>query len=73
MNIAIIDDAVWEPDENFTLTIDTSLLPSNVKVTEPHNTTVTILSVDGKSDLLRMYVCEALGHKSWLCITELGN
>ena len=55
LNITIINDAVWELDEYFTLTIDASSLPSNVNVTEPgNNTTVTILNDDGKSD------CEAL-------------
>ena len=51
LNITIIDDAVWELDEYFTLTIDTSSLPSNVNVTETdNNTIVTILNDDGKSD-----------------------
>ena len=59
LTITIIDDTVWELNEDFTLTIDTSSLPSNVTVTKPGNTTVTILSDDGKSNL-RNNFCKAL-------------
>ena len=45
LNITIIDDTVWEPNEDFTLTINASSLPSNVNVS---NTTVTIMNDDGK-------------------------
>ena len=48
LNITIIDDTIWEPNEDFTLTINASSLPSNVKVAKPLNTTVTILNDDGK-------------------------
>ena len=48
LNITIINDTIWEPNENFTLTINTSSLPSNVNVAEPGSTTVTILNDDGK-------------------------
>ena len=47
LNITINDDTVWEPNEDFTLTINASSLPSNVNVTEPCSTTVTILNDDG--------------------------
>ena len=52
LNITITNDTVWEPNEEFTLTIDASSLPSNVKVAKPLNTTVTILNDDGKSGLI---------------------
>ena len=52
LEITIIDDTIWEPNEDFTLTINTSSLPSNMKVTEPGSTTVTIMSDDGKSGLI---------------------
>ena len=45
LNITINDDTVWEPNEDFTLIINASLLPSNVNVS---NTTVTIMNDDGK-------------------------
>ena len=45
LNIAITNDTVWEPNEDFILTINASSLPSNVNVS---NTTVTILNDDGK-------------------------
>ena len=48
LNITIIDDTVWKPNEDFTLTINTSSLFSNVTITDPENTTVTILNDDGK-------------------------
>ena len=48
LNVTIIDDALLELDKNFILSINSSLLPKNVKVVEPSNTTVTILSDDGK-------------------------
>ena len=53
LNITINDDTVWEANEDFTLTIDTSSLPSNVTVTKPGNTTVTILNDDCKYTVLR--------------------
>ena len=52
LEIAITNDTVWEPNEDFTLTINASLLPSNVNVAEPGSTTVTIMSDDGESGLI---------------------
>ena len=46
-NVSITDDNVLEDDENFSLTIDTSSLPSNVTVDNPSQATVTIVDNDG--------------------------
>ena len=53
LNITIIDDEYVEFNENFTLSINSSSLPSNVNVTKPGKTTVTILNNDGKYTILR--------------------
>ena len=59
MNITIINDALLGLNRNFTLTINTSSLPSNMTVTEPGNTTVTILNDDCKYKLhIKMMDCE---------------
>ena len=47
LNITIINDELLEPDENFILTINSSSLPSHVDISNPSNTTVTILNDDG--------------------------
>ena len=47
-NITINDDNILEGDENFSLTINATSLPSYVTVTDPYHTTVTILDNDGK-------------------------
>ena len=47
-NVSITDDNVLEVDENFSLTIDPSSLPSNVTIDNPSQATVTVLDNDGK-------------------------
>ena len=51
-NILLIDDNVFENDENFMLTIDSSSLPDNVTVGDPDQVTVTVLHNDGTYALL---------------------
>ena len=46
-NISITDDDILEDDENFLLTIDLSLLPSNITASDPYQATVTIVDKDG--------------------------
>ena len=46
-NVSITDDNVLEDDENFSLTIDPSSLPSNVTADNPSQATVTIVDNDG--------------------------
>ena len=50
LNITINDDKLLEPDEKFTLTINSASLPSNVNVDgdNPDSATVTILNDDCK-------------------------
>ena len=47
-NVSLIDDNVFERNENFVLTIHPSSLPSNVTVGDPDQVTVTIVDNDGK-------------------------
>ena len=47
-NIPINDDAIIENNENFTLTIDPSSLPTGIKVGSFDQATVTIVDNDGK-------------------------
>ncbi|XP_065892782.1 extracellular matrix organizing protein FRAS1-like [Dysidea avara] len=42
-NVPIRDEMICEGNETFTLTIDSSLLPNNVGVADPGNTTVSIV------------------------------
>ena len=48
LNVSIINDKLLEYDENFTLNINSSSMPNNVYVGDPHNAIVTILSDDCK-------------------------
>ena len=48
LNISIYEDNVFENNESFTLTINTSSLPSGVTRGDPGKTTVTIVDNDGK-------------------------
>ena len=47
-DVAIINDSVLESDENFTLTINPSLLPSRVTVGASNSGRVTIMDDEGK-------------------------
>ena len=47
-NVPIRDEMICEGNETFTLTIDSSLLPNNVGVADPGNTTVSIVDNEGK-------------------------
>ena len=47
-NVTITDDTVVEGNEKFFLSIDQSLLPSNVSIGNHSRTTVTILDNDCK-------------------------
>ena len=47
-NVSIIDDIILEKDENFTLTIDPSSVPTFVNVGSPAQATVTIVDDDRK-------------------------
>ena len=46
-NITIIDDNIFEEEEKFNLTINTSALPNNVAIGDLDRTTVTIVDNDG--------------------------
>jgi len=46
--VLIKNDTMYEADENFTLTIDSSSLPSNVLVGDHDQATVIIVNDDGK-------------------------
>ena len=48
INIMINDDNIFENNENFTLTINSSSLPSYITVINPSEVTVTILDDDRK-------------------------
>ena len=47
-NIPINNDEIYEINENFTLTIDPSTLPTDVSVGSPGEATVTIVDDDRK-------------------------
>ena len=47
-NVSITDDNVLEDNESFLLTIDFSVMPSNVTADNISQVTVTILDNDGK-------------------------
>ena len=47
-NIPINDDDIFEGEEDFTLSIDSSSLPDNVTVGDPGVVTVTIINDDSK-------------------------
>ena len=47
-NVSIIDDNEFEDNENFTLAINSSLLPYRATVGYPGVATVTIVDYDGK-------------------------
>ena len=55
-NIPINDDDLIEGNENFTLSINASLLPSNVVIVNPVQIKVTIF--DDDCELKNMHVCE---------------
>ena len=48
ISITINDDNIFENNENFTLTINPSSLPSNVNVGDPSEAAVTIIDDDRK-------------------------
>jgi len=48
-NVSINNDNIYEGDENFTVTIDSSSLPDGVTRGDPGSTTVTIVNDDCKS------------------------
>ena len=48
ISIRITSDNIFEGNENFTLSIDSSSLPSYVTITNPGEVIVTILEDDGK-------------------------
>ena len=50
LTIPINDDNTFESNENFTLTIDSSSLPSDVTIINPSQTTVTIIENEGNND-----------------------
>ena len=47
-DIPIVDDIIFEGNENFMLTINSTSLPSNVTVDNPGEATVTIVDNDCK-------------------------
>ena len=47
-NVTLIDDNMFENNENFVLAVHPSSLPSNVTVGDPGQVTVIILDNDGK-------------------------
>ena len=47
-NVAIKEDELFEGNENFTLSIKSSSLPSRVTVTNPKQATVTIVDNESK-------------------------
>jgi len=57
-NVSIIVDDLVEGNENFNLTINLLSLPSNVKIGDPVNTTVTI--VDDDCELEDETICISL-------------
>ena len=50
LTIPINDDKTFEGNENFTLTIDSSSLPSDVTVINPSQITVTVIEDEGNKD-----------------------
>ena len=46
--VSLHDDNVFEDDENFTLSIEQSSLPSNINIRDPSQATVTIKDDDCK-------------------------
>ena len=53
--VLINDDDIFEDDETFNLSINSSTLPNKVIVGSPSQTTVTIVDNDGKK--IHDYVC----------------
>ena len=47
-DVPVTDDDVLEANETFNLTINSSSLPSRAIVTNPYQTTVTIVDTSGK-------------------------
>ena len=47
-NVSINDDNIFEGNETFNLSINSSTLPSKIIVGSPGQTTVTIVDNDGK-------------------------
>ena len=56
LNISINDDSVMEVNENFTLTVDPSSLPTRVSVGSPGPATVTIVDNDRRLSLYLYYL-----------------
>ena len=46
-NVSLTDDNIFESNENFMVTIDSSSLPSDVTVGDPRRATVIIMDNDG--------------------------
>ena len=49
LNVSLTDDNIFERNEKFMLTIDSSSLPNNVTIGDPDEATVTIVDNDGKN------------------------
>ena len=59
--VRLIDDNIFEGNENFTLTIDPSSLPNNVMVTQPSKVVVVISDDnDGKCIHVFTYPCTCI-------------
>ena len=56
LNITIIDDTQLDLDRNFTLSVNSSLLPSNVHIDDPSSTIVTILNDDCKWKIFKYVI-----------------
>ena len=52
LTIPINDDETFEGNENFTLIIDSSSLPSDVTIINPSRTTVTIIEDEGNKMMI---------------------
>ena len=48
-DITIFNDQMVEDDENFALTLDSSSLPTSIRIGDPSQATVTIRDDDSKS------------------------
>ena len=57
-NISLSDDIIFENDENFMLTINSSSLPSNITVGDPGQVTVTIVDNDGKKSDVHLVIIQ---------------
>ena len=55
INIPVVDDNIFEGNENFTVLIDLLSLPSYITILNPSEAVVTILDNDGKLAPLLTY------------------